>query len=90
MKTLQKQVSIIWRFRCESCRSKFEMTDEEKTENDREFDAWAERHADDVNYKPFNPGHKFNCPVCKQVKEVRRNEMHKFMVMDDGSEVQEY
>ena len=32
MKTLQKRVQVLYRFRCERCRSKFEMTEEEKTD----------------------------------------------------------
>ena len=38
MKTLQKRVQVLYRFRCERCRSKFEMTEEEKLENDWKFD----------------------------------------------------
>ena len=85
MKTLQKQVDIIWRFRCERCRSKFEMTNEEKLENDRKHNESV--HPEDHVHNPLN---HFDCPVCGKVEYVRRGEMHKFVLMDDGSEIQEY
>lgn len=40
--------------------------------------------------KNNNPGNKFECPVCNCVRGVRRNDMHKFSVMDDGTEIQDY
>lgn len=86
MKTLQKQVDILWRFRCERCRSKFEMTDAEKVENDKKFSEVDETSS----IYPHNPMNYFDCPVCNTRRYVRRNEMHKFMLMDDGSEFQEY
>lgn len=86
MKTLQKQVNILWRFRCERCRSRFEMTNEEKMENDRKYDESVH-----PNYNwPHNPMEYFDCPVCGRREYVRRGEMHKFIVMDDGTELQEY
>lgn len=39
MKTLQKRVQVLYRFRCSRCKSKFEMTSEEKLENDWKFDS---------------------------------------------------
>ena len=86
MKILQKQIGIIWRFRCERCRSQFEMTDEEKLENDKKFSEVSETSA----IYPFNPMHHFDCPVCNTKRYVRRDEMHKFIVMDDGREIVEY
>ncbi len=86
MKTLQKQVDIIWRFRCDRCRSKFEMTNEEKMENDRKYDGSSHP---DSNF-PINTLDYFDCPVCGTKRLVRRGEMHKFIKMDDGSELQEY
>lgn len=86
MKTLQKQVDIIWRFRCDRCRSKFEMTNEEKLENDRKYD---DSSHPDPNH-PFNLLDYFDCPVCGRKESVRTGEMHKFIKMDDGSELQEY
>lgn len=66
------------------------MTEQEKEENDRCFDAWIGKHANEPDYIPFNPGHKFNCPICGEVREVRRNEYHKFFIMNDGEELQQY
>lgn len=86
MKTLQKQVDIIWRFRCNRCRSKFEMTNEEKLENDKKFDESGIKG----DHIPHNPMEHFDCPVCGKVEYVRRGEMHKFMLMEDGTEFQEY
>lgn len=86
MKTLQKQVAILWRFRCERCRSQFEMTDEEKMENDKKFSEVPETSL----IYPQNPMHHFDCPVCNTRRYVRNNEMHKIMVMNDGSEIKEY
>lgn len=86
MKTLQKQVDILWRFRCERCRSKFEMTDAERLENDKKFSEVKETSA----IYPHNPMHYFDCPVCGERRYVRNYELHKFMLMDDGSEFQEY
>lgn len=86
MKTLQKQVAIVWRFRCDRCRSQFEMTDAEKEINDRKHSEVPETSS----IYPHNPMNHFDCPVCNTRRYVRKNEMHKFMVMDDGSEIQEY
>lgn len=86
MKTLQKQVDILWRFRCERCRSQFEMTDAEKVENDKKF---SEVDETSLIY-PHNPMHYFDCPVCNTRRYVRNYEMHKFMLMDDGTEFKEY
>ena len=95
MKTLQKRVQVLYRFRCERCRSKFEMTEEEKRENDIKFtDDWADRLRQQKEYgwepSPYNPLDHFDCPVCGVVRYVRRNEMHRYSVMDDGTEIMEY
>ena len=95
MKTLQKRVQVLYRFRCERCRSKFEMTEEEKRENDIKFtDDWADRLRQQKEYgweaSPYNPLDQFDCPVCGVVRYVRRNEMHRYSVMDDGTEIMEY
>ena len=88
MKTLQKRVQVLYRFRCERCRSKFEMTEEEKIENDWKFT--------DEKFKKLNPKfpsnrlNYFDCPVCERVSFVSRNDMHKYSVMDDETEIQEY
>jgi predicted RNA-binding Zn-ribbon protein involved in translation (DUF1610 family) len=86
MKTLQKQVDIIWRFRCDKCRSKFEMTNEERIENNKKF---SEKDENSALY-PWNPNNYFDCPVCGVKSIVRRNEMHKYILFDDGNELQEY
>ena len=86
MKTLQKQVDIIWRFRCERCKSKFEMTNAEKEENDKKFSEVKETSS----IYPFNPMNYFECPVCNTRRYVMRNDMHRFMLMDDGTELQDY
>ena len=88
MKVLRKAESILWQFRCDRCRSDFEMTDEEKKENDRKYDESC--HKDDPNHTPHNPLNYFDCPVCNCKRLVRRNEMHKIIVMDDGSHHFEY
>ena len=95
MKTLQREVQVLYRFRCERCRSKFEMTEEEKRENDINFtEDWARQLEQEKEYgwkpHPHNPYDHFNCPVCKCVRLVRRNEMHRYHVMDDGTEVMDY
>lgn len=99
MKTLQKRVQILYRFRCESCRSKFEMTEEEKIENDWKFTNYHYSYKENgyvfgpVDHEKqikSNPHDYFECPVCKCVSSVRRGEMHVYSVMDDGTEIQDY
>ena len=88
MKTLQKRVQVLYRFRCERCRSKFEMTEEEKLENDWKFDEGDKSNP--YHTSPSNPLDHFDCPVCGCVRYVRKNDMHRFSVMDDGTEVMDY
>ena len=88
MKTLQKRVQVLYRFRCERCRSKFEMTEEEKLENDWKFDGGDKSNP--YHTSPSNPLDHFDCPVCGCVRYVRKNDMHRFSVMDDGTEVMDY
>ena len=95
MKTLQKRVQVLYRFRCERCRSKFEMTEEEKRENDIKFtDDWADRLRQQKEYgwepRPHNPLDHFDCPVCGTTRYVSRGDMHRYAVMDDGTEIMEY
>ena len=95
MKTLQKRVQVLYRFRCERCRSKFEMTEEEKRENDIKFtDDWADRLRQQKEYgwelRPHNPLDHFDCPVCGATRYVNRGEMHRYSVMDDGTEIMDY
>ena len=88
MKTLQKRVQVLYRFRCDRCRSKFEMTEEEKLENDWKFDEGDKSNP--YHTSPSNPLDHFDCPVCGCVRYVRKNDMHRFSVMDDGTEVMDY
>lgn len=65
MKTLQKRVQVLYRFRCERCRSKFEMTEEEKLENDWKFDDRKDKEKLRAEGRfPMNILDNFDCPVC--------------------------
>lgn len=91
MKTLQKRVQVLYRFRCERCRSKFEMTEEEKLENDWKFDDRKDKEKLRVEGRiPMNHLDHFDCPVCECKRYVSRGDMHRFAVMDDGTEIMEY
>ena len=88
MKTLQQKAKIVYRFRCFRCRSLFEMTEEEKLDNDWLFDRRPDK--DDLRaqgYHPRNPLDNFNCPVCGKVSFSKKNDMQKIAVMDDGTEI---
>ena len=39
---------------------------------------------------PSNPLDHFDCPVCGCVRYVMKHDMHRFSVMDDGTEIKEY
>lgn len=91
MKTLQKRVQTLYRFRCERCRSQFEMTEEEKLENDWKFD--DRKNKDELRAKGYGPNNfldHFDCPVCECKRCVHRGDMHMYVVMDDGTEIREY
>ena len=91
MKTLQKRVQVLYRFRCERCRSKFEMTEEEKLENDWKFDGRIDKEKlRTEGHFPINPLDTFDCPVCGCERRVSRGDMHRIDVMDDGTEIMEY
>ena len=90
MKTLQKRVQILYRFRCQRCRSKFEMTEEEKIENDWKFTDIKDRRSREEGGRPHNPLDKFDCPVCGCTRYVMRRDMHRYSVMNDGTEIQDY
>ncbi len=64
------------------------MTQEEKTENDWKY------HEGSVPREnatfPVNPMDNFDCPVCNAKRYVRRGDMHRFHMMDNGHEVQDY
>ena len=87
MKTLESMKKEIYRFRCARCRSMFEMTKEERVENDWEYG----EHAKDGKFDyPHNPRDHFYCPVCNQVRSMERKSIHRYFVMDNGNEVQDY
>ena len=91
MKTLQKRVQVLYRFRCERCRSKFEMTEEEKLENDWKFDDRKDKEKLRTEGRfRINPSDTFDCPVCGCERRVSRGDMHRIDVMDDGTEIMEY
>ena len=91
MKTLQKRVQVLYRFRCERCRSKFEMTEEEKLENDWKFDDRIDKEKLRTEGRfPINTSDTFDCPVCGCERRVSRGDMHRIDVMDDGTEIMEY
>ena len=88
MKTLQQKAKIVYRFRCFRCRSLFEMTEEEKLDNDWLFDRRPDK--DDLRangYRPRNALAYFNCPVCDKVSFPKKCDMQKVAVMDDGTEI---
>lgn len=91
MKTLQKRVQILYRFRCGTCKSKFEMTGEEKIENDLKFDdrKYKGKRRDKACFQFITPD-RFDCPICGFERNVLGGYMHRFAVMDDGTEIQEY
>lgn len=91
MKTLQKRVQTLYRFRCERCSSLFEMTAEEKLENDWKFDDHKDKEKRRAEgYLPNNALDKFDCPICECERFVHRGDMHMYSVMDDGTEIIEY
>lgn len=95
MKTLQKNIKTLYRFRCECCGSKFEMTENEKRENDiKHTKDWAKQLENEKKFgmmpTPFNQFDHFYCPICNEERAVRHGEMHKYLVMDDGTEIQRY
>ena len=91
MKTLLKSRLVLYRFRCERCRSKFEMTEEEKLENDWKFDYNKDKEKRRAEgCEPMNLLDRFDCPVCGCERYVMEKDMHRFAVMDDGTEIMEY
>lgn len=88
MKTLQQKAKIVYRFRCMRCRSLFEMTEEEKVDNDWLFDRHPNK--DDLRAKghhPLNIYDYFNCPVCNDVSFPKKIDIRKVAIMDDGTEI---
>lgn len=71
------------------------MTEEEKFQNDIQFDdEWDKKVQNQEKYgwkaTPNNLLNHFKCPVCDCVRYVRHDEMHCFVIMDDGTEVMDY
>ena len=85
MKTLQKRVQVLYRFRCERCRSKFEMTEEEKLENDLKFDIGDKSNP--YHTSPSNPLDHFDCPVCG-CQNVMQERKRIFVTKEDVDELQ--
>lgn len=94
MKILNRSVATVYRFRCDRCRSVFEMTEEEKLENDRKFtDDWLKLRDKDLPVEQrfvSNNLNKFDCPVCNCVRYAHRGDMHRYKIMEDGTEFKEY
>lgn len=99
MKKIESRVQVLYRFRCDKCRSNFEMTEEEKIENDWKFTNYKFSRQEnkwvcgpvnrDVDLR-HNPLDHFDCPICGDVQIVRRGDMHRFSIMDNGREIQDY
>lgn len=88
MKTLQQKATIVYRFRCVKCRSLFEMTEEEKLDNDWQFDDYPNKdNRKAKGYHPRNSYGYFNCPVCNDVSFSKKVDMQKVAIMDDGTEI---
>lgn len=87
MKILQKRVNVVYRFRCRKCRSLYSMDESEKLEND-----WTYGNVHDrKEYSfPSNPLNRFYCPVCEAIEIMESSDMHKYAVMDNGSEIKVY
>ena len=64
------------------------MTEEEKLENDWKYDTGDKSNP--YHTEPINPNHKFYCPVCEKDRIVTIEDMHKYSVMDDGTEIMDY
>ena len=79
MKILQKHKSVLYRFRCKKCSSQFEITDEERRENDWEY---GEYQKGERNY-PHNPTNKFWCPICNAVEFMESRTIHKYVILED-------
>ena len=88
MKILQKRVNVVYRFRCNRCKSKFEMTEEEKLENDWKFDEGDKSNPHHT--EPINPMNHFYFPVCECVRYVNKYDFHRYSIMDNGFEVRDY
>ena len=86
MKILEKEVKTLYRFRCYRCRSKFEMTAQEKRANDLKYTDKGRFRSD----APHNPEWKFNCPICGRDSMVLKQDQEIVHVMDNKNEVTIY
>ena len=67
------------------------MTEDEKTENDWKFDGSKNKDEKRAKgYFPHNPLDYFDCPVCKCRRHVKKGDMHRISVMDDGTEIVDF
>ena len=80
MKVLERKVGELFRFRCGKCYSAFEMTGEEKRENDLKQDPPG----------GMNQLDWFDCPVCGRRQVPDRKTMHMFAIMDNGKQYMVY
>ena len=85
MKILEKADKVVYRFRCNKCMSRFEVTQREKVDNDWKYGDKKRKSKDDT---PHNPLDKFFCPVCNTVRYG--HDVKKVYVMDNGNEVSNY
>ena len=80
MKILQKHKSVLYRFRCDRCSSQFEMTEEEREENNWEYG--KHKKGGDWSY-PHNPLNKFFCPICNKVEYMNNKTIHRYVILED-------
>lgn len=63
----------------------------ETLENDWKFDDRKDKEQLRAEGRfPMNHLNHFDCPVCGRERYVSRGDMHRFAVMDDGTEIMEY
>jgi len=87
MKTLEAMKKEIYRFRCGRCRSQFEVDKDERIAIDWKYG----EHEPGGRYDyPHNPLDHFYCPVCECVRTMDKRTIHRFFVMDNGTEVMDY
>lgn len=87
MKALETKTKVIFRFRCDRCKSLYEITEEERKEIDWKYG--EHKKGGEYTY-PHNPINKFYCPTCDTVRYMDDRSIHKYFVMDNGNEVMDY
>lgn len=90
MKTLQKAEQRVYRFRCDTCRSLFEMTAAEKVENDWKYHDGVAKREDGPTAMPHNFPWKFDCPVCGKTRFAASMSGRVIDIMDTGDEIIRY